>query len=295
MAGSRLVCRGCTLSNHFSCSICNAYFRDNVHATTCYAPWRPWGSHVSAAPVLTRYTVVKSMGALPAAAAASMRTRAARDGFVKNGVPFMITNELTLTPLTTRSIAKFLKTLNDQDGETESPDCHELMIGKTEVVLLLGAAMTSLTPLTDVFAKMCNSENKISGSSTFSEGLPSLSGGQFPQRTDNKQVATETGSRLPSMAKPLVDLMTYVRPLASGFADALQQGTAAAVHGVSTEAQHREVELEGAALDQESLNAVEDKSPAAARRKKTRAPSSSSPVATTQAVDREVILRQFCL
>lgn len=160
MAGSRLVCRGCTLSSHFSCSICNAYFRDNVHATTCYAPWRPWSSHASAAPVLNRYTVVQSMGAVPpppaaSAAAASPRPRAARDGFVKNGVPFMITNELTLTPLTTRSIAKFLKTLNDLDGETESLDCHELMIGKTEVPDPRRPMPLSISPISNQSVEWC--------------------------------------------------------------------------------------------------------------------------------------------
>ncbi|KAL2653363.1 hypothetical protein R1flu_021491 [Riccia fluitans] len=70
--------------------------------------------------------------------------------------------------------------------------------------------MTSLTPLTDVFVQMCKSENKISTTENLS-GATTLS--------------QEISKRVSSIAKPFGDLMMYVRPLASEFADTLQHAT----------------------------------------------------------------------
>ncbi|KAL3685169.1 hypothetical protein R1sor_003191 [Riccia sorocarpa] len=211
VSSSRIVCKNCTIATHFTCSICNAYFRENVHSTACISPWRPWGLHASAAPVLTRYTVLQSVDAI---VAPKSKKLVSRDGFVKPGVPFMITNDLNIKQLTTQSIAKILKTVNFEEGGTEELDCHELLIGKTEVVFLLGAAMTSLTPLTDVFAHLCTSENKISANETLSR---------------TASASEELSKQVSSIARPIGDLMTYIRPLASGFMDVLQQGTGSAV------------------------------------------------------------------
>ncbi|KAL2653362.1 hypothetical protein R1flu_021490 [Riccia fluitans] len=134
VSSSRVVCKNCIVTSHFSCSLCNAYFRENVHSTACYAPWRPWGIHASAAPVLNRYTVVQSIDAIVAPKSQErLASQSVESGFVKPGIPFMITDDLNIRQLTSQSIARILKTIDYENGETEELDCHELLIGKTEV------------------------------------------------------------------------------------------------------------------------------------------------------------------
>lgn len=126
LPGSRKVCRSCTISTHFSCSVCGGYFQNNAHTSLCYTPWRPWRNHMTAAPILTKYTVIQSRS--------PTTNKPKKEGYVKTDIPFIITNDLTITPFSTSAIAEVLK--NCGAGSCEDLECNEVSIGTREVKAL---------------------------------------------------------------------------------------------------------------------------------------------------------------
>ncbi|CAM6094155.1 unnamed protein product [Calypogeia fissa] len=166
LSGSRQICRSCTTATHFSCVTCGGYFRENAHTSLCYTPWRPWRNHMTAAPILTRYTVIQSRH--PKA------DKPKKEGYVRSNIPFIITNELIITTLSTTSLSEVLK--NCGARSCEDLECNELSIGTQEVLVMLGAALTSPTPLTDIFGSMCNQKTRVASSGSgalFSQSPPS--------------------------------------------------------------------------------------------------------------------------
>ncbi|CAM6094723.1 unnamed protein product [Calypogeia fissa] len=166
LSGSRQICRSCTTATHFSCVTCGGYFRENAHTSLCYTPWRPWRNHMTAAPILTRYTVIQSRH--------PKEDKPKKEGYVRSNIPFIITNELIITTLSTTSLSEVLKTCGARS--CEDLECNELSIGTQEVLVMLGAALTSPTPLTDIFGSMCNQKTRVSSSGSgalFSQSPPS--------------------------------------------------------------------------------------------------------------------------
>ncbi|KAL0436946.1 UNVERIFIED_CONTAM: hypothetical protein Sradi_0402500 [Sesamum radiatum] len=75
------------------------------------------------------------------------------DGFVKGAVTYMVMDDLSVMPLSTKSCISLLKKLNLDVSDVEE---KVVSVGKDEAVKMLSAALQSKSVLTDVFLNGVN-------------------------------------------------------------------------------------------------------------------------------------------